>query len=77
MNTVSTPPGIGRRTHKNLLLNSHEQRNILDPDDVMGNNYPSKTFRVLKNNKLRNFGEYRTRRLVLEASNKLEHGDLD
>ena len=33
----------------------------------MGADYPSETFRVLKNNETRQFGEYRTRRLVLEA----------
>lgn len=40
---------------------------ILDPADVMGADYPSETFRVLKEGELRSFGEYRTRRLVLEA----------
>jgi hypothetical protein len=33
----------------------------------MGPDYPSETFRVLKNNEIRQFGEYRTQRLVLEA----------
>jgi hypothetical protein len=33
----------------------------------MGDDYPSETFRVLKNNEMREFGEYRTRRLVLAA----------
>jgi hypothetical protein len=32
----------------------------------MGTGYPSETFRVLKNNERREFGEYRTRRLVQE-----------
>ncbi len=32
----------------------------------MGNDYSSETFRVLKNNDIREFGEYRTGRLVLE-----------
>lgn len=40
---------------------------ILDPADVMGQDYPSETFRVLKQNEERGFGEYRTRRLVLAA----------
>jgi len=44
-----------------------ELRYILEPADVMGDDYPSETFRVLKNNELREFGEYRTQRLVLEA----------
>lgn len=39
----------------------------------MGEDYPSETFRVLKNNEIREFGEYRTRRLVLEAWDNLEH----
>lgn len=52
-------------------LTRDELRYILDPADVMGEVYPSETFRVLKNNEMRNFGEYRTRRLVLEAWDKL------
>jgi hypothetical protein len=40
---------------------------ILDPASVMGEDYPSETFRVLKNNEVKEFGEYRTQRLVLEA----------
>jgi hypothetical protein len=44
-----------------------ELRYILDPADIMGLDYPSETFRVLKTNELRRFGEYRTQRLVLEA----------
>ncbi|SOY40010.1 putative type II DNA modification enzyme [Cupriavidus taiwanensis] len=40
---------------------------ILDPADVMGPDYPSETFRVLREGELRSLGEYRTRRLVLEA----------
>lgn len=52
-------------------LTRDELRYILDPADVMGEDYPSETFRVLKNNELKEFGEYRTRRLVLEAWDKL------
>lgn len=48
-------------------LSRDELRYILDPADVMGPDYPSETFRVLKHNELRQFGEYRTQRLVLEA----------
>jgi hypothetical protein len=44
-----------------------ELRYILDPSDVMGDDYPSETFRVLKNGEMREFGEYRTQRLVLAA----------
>jgi hypothetical protein len=52
-------------------LSRDELRYILDPADVMGPNYPSETFRVLKNNEIRQFGEYRTQRLVLEAWDRL------
>jgi hypothetical protein len=52
-------------------LTRDELRYILDPADVMGPDYPSETFRVLKEGELRAFGEYRTRRLVLEAWDRL------
>ena len=57
-------------------LTRDELRYILDPADVMGEDYPSETFRVLKNKEMREFGEYRTQRLVLAAWDKLEMGEL-
>ncbi len=57
-------------------LTEEELRYILDPSDIMGEDYPSETFRVLKNRELKEFGEYRTQRLVLEAWGKLETGEL-
>ena len=48
-------------------LTRDELRYILDPADVKGPDYPSETFRVLKTNEIRRFGEYRTTRLVLQA----------
>jgi Eco57I restriction-modification methylase len=57
-------------------LNRDELRYILDPSDVMGEDYPSETFRVLKNKEVREFGEYRTQRLVLDAWDSLESGRL-
>ncbi len=48
-------------------LTEEELEYILDPAEVMGADYPTETFRVLKRNELREFGEYRTQRLVLEA----------
>ena len=47
-------------------------RYILDPADVKGPDYPSETFRVLKEKEIRQHGEYRTRRLVLEAWDRME-----
>jgi hypothetical protein len=38
--------------------------------------FPSETFRVLKKNEIKAFGEYRTRRLVLEAWDRLEEEHL-
>lgn len=52
-------------------LTRDELRYILEPTEVMGLDYPSETFRVLKNNEMREFGEYRTQRLVLEAWDRL------
>ena len=44
-----------------------ELRYILDPKEVHGEDFPGETFRVLKEKEVKQFGEYRTRRLVLEA----------
>jgi hypothetical protein len=52
-------------------LTRDELRYILDPADVYGADFPSETFRVLKNNEMKKYGEYRTQRLVLEAWDKL------
>ncbi|MFM0489838.1 Eco57I restriction-modification methylase domain-containing protein [Paraburkholderia graminis] len=57
-------------------LNREELRFILEPADAMGADYPSETFRVLKTNETRQFGEYRTQRLVLDAWDRLASGDL-
>lgn len=51
-----------------------ELRYVLDPKDVMGEDYPSETFRVLKEGEIRAYGEYRTRRLVLETWDRLHGG---
>lgn len=53
-------------------LTRDELRYILDPADVMGDDYPSETFRVLKDREIREVGEYRTQRLVLAAWDALE-----
>jgi len=53
-------------------LTRDELRYILDPADVKGPDYPSETFRVLKEKEIRQHGEYRTRRLVLAAWDRME-----
>lgn len=52
-------------------LSRDELRYVLDPKDVMGEDYPSETFRVLQKNEIARHGEYRTRRLVLAAYDAL------
>jgi hypothetical protein len=52
-------------------LTRDELRYILDPKDVYGPDFPGETFRVLKEKEEKRFGEYRTRRLVLEAYDRL------
>jgi hypothetical protein len=46
-------------------------RYVLAPKDVFGESFPSETFRVLKEREIKQHGEYRTQRLVLEAFDKL------
>ena len=49
-----------------------ELRYILDPANIYGADFPSETFRVLKEKEIRLYGEYRTARLVLSAWDRLE-----
>ena len=51
-------------------LNEQELTYILDPSAVYGPDYPSESFRVLKEKEITEFGEYRTMRMVLEAFRK-------
>lgn len=53
-------------------LTRDELRYILDPAEVKGPDYPSETFRVLKEKEIRQHGFYRTQRLVLEAWDRME-----
>jgi hypothetical protein len=46
-------------------------RYILDPQNIYGEGFSGETFRVLKEKEERLYGEYRTRRLVLEAWDRL------
>jgi hypothetical protein len=52
---------------KKYGLSEEELRYVLDPAKVKGSDYPSETFRGLKEKETRQFGEYRTERLVLDA----------
>ena len=56
-------------------LTTDDLRYILDPEDVCGKGCINETFRVLKDNEMRQYGEYRTKRLVLEAWNRFGYND--
>lgn len=56
-------------------LNTEDLHYILDPEDVCGKGCINETFRVLKDNEIRQYGEYRTKRLVLEAWNKFGYNN--
>jgi hypothetical protein len=53
-------------------VDREELRYILDPQDVYGPDFPSEAFRVLKEKEIKQCGEYRTRRLVLEAWDRMQ-----
>jgi hypothetical protein len=88
VNSVPPPPFIWNDQRRALIraeldariarlygLSRDELRYILDPHDVYGPDFPGETFRVLKDKELKLYGEYRTRRLVLEAWDR-EEGEL-
>lgn len=53
-------------------LTEEELQYVLDPAKAKGPGYPSETFRVLKEREIRQFDEYRTERLVLEAWKQMD-----
>ncbi len=72
--------GLTRKQLRYILdphdLTDRELEDILDPqedppDTPRTTSFPGETFRVLKERELRQYGEYRTRRLVLEAWDRL------
>ena len=81
---TAIPPIVFEDTHRAKLraeldayfaklygLSRRDLEYILDPKTVMGDDYPSETFRVLRDAELSTYGEYRTQRLVLEAWDKM------
>ena len=57
-------------------LTRDDLRYVLDPTQVMGIDYPSESFRVLKDKEIRHLGEYRTGRLVLDAWDRMAAGQF-
>lgn len=81
---IAIPPIVFEDSHRAKLraeldayfarlygLSRRDLEYILDPKAVMGDDYPSETFRVLMEDEIKNYGEYRTQRLVLEAWDKM------
>jgi hypothetical protein len=56
-------------------LTDEELQYVLDPTKAKGMEYPSETFRVLKEKEIRHYDEYRTERLVLEAWQRMEESE--
>jgi very-short-patch-repair endonuclease len=73
---ILDPADLTERELADILDPQEEVRDPLDPAGyaarVAASTFPGETFRVLKEKELRQFGEYRTRRLVLEAWEHLE-----
>lgn len=57
-------------------LTRRELEYVLCPKDVMGADFPSETFPGLAKKEAKLYGEFLTKRLVLEAYDKLEAGEL-
>lgn len=62
---------------KKYGLTRNELEFVLDPSEAESPDYPSVTFPGLKNKELKRYGEFRTRRLVLEAFDKIEKYGLE
>jgi hypothetical protein len=52
-------------------LDRDDLRFVLDPAEILGDDYPTESCRILKNKQIAAYGEYRTRRLVLDAWDRL------
>ena len=72
---ILDPADLTETELKNILDPAEEITDPLDEDAylrrVEQSSFPGETFRVLKEKEIRTFGHYRTRRLVLEAYNRL------
>jgi hypothetical protein len=57
--------------HEVYGLTRREMLYILDPANLLGEDCGLETFKAMKNREIREYGEYRTQRLVLEAWDEL------
>jgi len=77
---ILDPADLTPRELEDILDPWEEVSDPLDPAGYdarrAASDFPGETFRVLKEKELKQFGEYRTRRLVLEAWERLEGVDV-
>ena len=73
---ILDPADLTDKELKDILDPWEEVSDPLDPEGYRRraeqSTFPGETFRVLKEKELRQYGEYRTRRLVLEAWGRIE-----
>jgi hypothetical protein len=72
---ILDPKDLTEEELRNILSDDEEVEDPLDEEAyrkrVEASRFPGETFRVLKEKDIRRYGEYRTRRLVLEAWERL------
>jgi hypothetical protein len=72
---ILDPKDLTEEELRNILSDDEEVKDPLDEEAyqkrVEASRFPGETFRVLKEKDIRRYGEYRTRRLVLEAWERL------
>jgi hypothetical protein len=77
---ILDPADLTARELEDILDPWEEVADPLDPtgyaQGAAASDFPGETFRVLKEKEIKQYGEYRTRRLVLEAWERLERGEL-
>jgi hypothetical protein len=73
---ILDPADLTEKELEDILDPWEEVKDPLDPEGyakrVSNSTFPGETFRVLKEKEIRQYSEYRTRRLVLEAWDGLE-----
>ena len=74
---ILDPKDLTEEELRNILSDDEEVKDPLDEEAyqkrVEASRFPGETFRVLKDKDIRRYGEYRTRRLVLEAWEALKN----
>jgi hypothetical protein len=75
---ILDPADLTEKELDDILDHWEEVKDPLDPEGyarrVQASTFPGETFRVLKEKEIKQYGEYRTRRLALEAWDTMEGG---